>query len=710
MIEQDMYKKGSEKILGTLKTKRGKAKNFATLNEGMYLITREAFDLHELLKSNTVKKKPTWHKVANLEIIASALLLIASKLTIESDVKWKRHLLIEKVANEFLDSDMKLSLGFTEWIIENSSIFDKTVESKNRKTMVNYILKPEVSEKIISQINARAAQEFYPLPITEAPEDWGYSDTVVYGGYKTKQFPIVRGINTKKNPIILNNHLLKCLNSMQSVPYRINTTALEAVKSDLVEPKKSDYVKISFPKKSDNEWTPEEIEAIKLYKLQIKQYKSEVGKYRATKLMLDIADQYKNEERIYFPWNFDYRGRMYPIAVFLNPQGDDKTKGILEFADGITLNKAGERAMYYTLAGLFGADKESAENRIKIGKEVVNTNYLEADEPYQFLALQTQVQKWEADNSILIYTPCHLDGCANGSQHAAMLTGCKSTAYATNILPSPDGKRRDLYIEVANKSIELVKTSENTHEVIAYILECLESNGRKYAKNPTMVKIYGGKLQTFADSCLKNMNELNYIIDMVNQKTSFAFAKVISDALNIILKGGMVFEKWIQASSRVLTNENKGFRYTTPDGFVVSIDRKKRRSEVIRVKLNNRLIKLSINKNTPDIDSLKIKSGISPNVIHSLDATHLRMTLSKCIDVGMTQFNFIHDSFGCDMNNMNFLMNATKEAWIELYGNFDVAENLANQFRCQTDKEIISCSFLGGFDVNEVMKSEYFFS
>lgn len=707
MNEELMYKKGSEKVLNTLTNSRGNAKKFSSLNTGIYLITKEAFSLYEIIETNTSKRKPLWYNFITIETVVSALILISSKLTIESDVKWKRHLLIEKIANEFFEGDMKLGLGFTEWIIENSELFEKTITQKGIQKIVNYILNPVVTEDIIAQVNARAAREFYPLPMTEKPIQWHYEEEKAIGGYKTKQFPIVRGV---KNPSKLNDHLLRSINTLQAVPYRINTVALEAVKANLVEPKKSDFVKVDFPEKSDKKWTADEIDLIKLYKSQIKAYKSELGKYRANVLMLDIADQYKNEERIYFPWNFDYRGRKYPIAVFLNPQGDDAVKAILEFADGITLNDAGISAMYYTLAGLWGADKEEPEERIIIGKEVVSNNYLEADEPYQFLALQTKVKEWQSDNSALIYTPSHLDGCANGSQHTAMLTGCKSTAYATNILPSPDGKRRDLYIEVADKALELVRISDNLQDVIAYIVDCLESNGRKYAKNPTMTKVYSAKLQSFAQSCLKNMHDLNYIIDLCNEKTAFAFAKEIAKALDVILKGGTIWEKWIQATSKILTSNNKGFSWVTPDGFKVVVDRKKRKSKVLKIKLNGKTILLSVNENTPDIDSNKIKSGISPNVIHSFDATHLRMTESKCLDFGITQFNMIHDSFGCDMNNLWNLLRFTKEAWVEMYGNFDIAENLANQFRTQTDKEIESCSFLGGFNVEEVYKSNHFFS
>lgn len=105
---------------------------------------------------------------------------------------------------------------------------------------------------------------------------------------------------------------------------------------------------------------------------------------------------------------------MYPVSTFLSPQGDDKVKSMLEFKNGIKLTESGIKYVYYTLAGLWGADKESFENRVEIGKTVIYNNYKDADEPYQFLALQNQLLKWEEDHDTLIYTPCHLDGSCNG--------------------------------------------------------------------------------------------------------------------------------------------------------------------------------------------------------------------------------------------------------------------------------------------------------
>ncbi|MEE2186353.1 DNA-directed RNA polymerase, partial [Klebsiella pneumoniae] len=47
------------------------------------------------------------------------------------------------------------------------------------------------------------------------------------------------------------------------------------------------------------------------------------------------------------------------------------------------------------------------------------------------------------------------------------------------------------------------------------------------------------------------------------------------------------------------------------------------------------------------IDARKQESGIAPNFVHSMDGSHLRMTVVRSNEVyGVESFALIHDSFG----------------------------------------------------------------
>lgn len=62
----------------------------------------------------------------------------------------------------------------------------------------------------------------------------------------------------------------------------------------------------------------------------------------------------KNTERFYYPYNMDFRGRVYPIPAHLNHIGSDMGRGLLVFADGKPLGARGFYWLQVHLANLSG--------------------------------------------------------------------------------------------------------------------------------------------------------------------------------------------------------------------------------------------------------------------------------------------------------------------------------------------------------------------
>ena len=56
---------------------------------------------------------------------------------------------------------------------------------------------------------------------------------------------------------------------------------------------------------------------------------------------LQVAESYKNEERIFYPHNLDFRGRAYTLHGHLTHLGSDICRGILQFADSRPLGEEG---------------------------------------------------------------------------------------------------------------------------------------------------------------------------------------------------------------------------------------------------------------------------------------------------------------------------------------------------------------------------------
>jgi DNA-directed RNA polymerase len=96
----------------------------------------------------------------------------------------------------------------------------------------------------------------------------------------------------------------------------------------------------------------------------------------------------------------------------------------------------------------------------------------------------------------------------------------------------------------------------------------------------------------------------------------------------------------------------------------------------------------------------KQSQGASPNAIHSLDATHLAMTIDACnFDV-----TTIHDSFGCLFNNMPTLFKVVREQFVRLYSQDPLTHLMKEINGDLTNVEI------GTLDINKVLESEYAFA
>lgn len=96
----------------------------------------------------------------------------------------------------------------------------------------------------------------------------------------------------------------------------------------------------------------------------------------------------------------------------------------------------------------------------------------------------------------------------------------------------------------------------------------------------------------------------------------------------------------------------------------------------------------------------KQSQGASPNIIHSLDAAHLALTVYKA-DFKVTT---IHDSFGCHLADMPKLFTLLRETFLELYKQ-DPLTSIMKDIK----GDINSVKF-GNLDLNLILDSEYCFS
>ena len=653
--------------------------------------------------------------------------------------------------------DFGLAWRFLEICIHFSNYFDvdKSVVTSNNGYNWKFKYVSTLNEEILSYLATKARMAFYPMPMTVKPKPWKIVDGVVTGGYKTYQHPMVRSKN-KIDYTKFKKPVFDSINYIQSQPWVVNEDIVKVIENDLKHPIKSDYVKSVYPdpnpcrfdldlKSEDLDIEETELleiksyrskytELLQLYNAEVSDYESEVGKYKAVKIAVEIAKEYFGKT-IYFPHSFDFRGRIYPIAIGLSPQGSDAIKAMLNYSNGEKLNKEGEKWAWAYLTSLYGEDKLDFETRVKRGKELLSADYRDADEPYQFLSHQIELNKFLSDPDYEFNGRIHLDACNSGSQFTSAITRDLAGCKATNVIPtySEDGSqlRQDAYLLVANKSLELTcelietEQDEDRLEVLRLFKKLLEEKGRKICKRPVMVSNYGGTMGGRTDILWNMLRELKVDRKYITKKNAALFSRIIGDSIEGVLNGGKAFETYIHSMNDLISKSNKEIYWNTSDGFHV-VHRKNKELKPKRVTCflpNARkatgIIKKQFSK---DVSSTKMKSAIAPNYIHSLDAELLRKTALKMKKEGIKQSDWIHDSFGCLPNHVEKMLHLTKSEFSKLSRrrplktlHSELVEQVIENKKNLEKLEEIQFPNLKGFDdknggLDEVFKSDWFFS
>ena len=219
--------------------------------------------------------------------------------------------------------------------------------------------------------------------------------------------------------------------------------------------------------------------------------------------------------QIFFPYNIDFRGRVYPIPPNLNHVGSDLCRGLLSFSKSKPLGERGFHWLQIHLANLFGNTKISyperkawvTDNIHKIRE--VNDNpldgtqwWLTADEPWQALAVIRELVSAIDSGDPHTFSsslPIHQDGSCNGLQHYAALGRDLEGGTAVNLCPTE--LPQDVYLGVCDKVIQRIDEMVNspppslddekaTNSYNAAVL--LHGKvGRKTIKQTVMTSVYG---------------------------------------------------------------------------------------------------------------------------------------------------------------------------------------------------------------------------
>jgi DNA-directed RNA polymerase len=762
--ELRMKIKGEDRIWKDIYSKSQNSRTVTQSQTGQRLILDEAIRLTPIIISWITGSAKSGYKkeldetffdeneillkiTETLLLLTSSILIISGKST-SSNRQSKVTSIQEKL---FSKLSFESTWRFIEVIVESCSF----LSSKSVKENINGMAQTRVSyqcdlpSKIKEELTVLSCYAFFPEPMITKPVDWSFEDGAIKGGYETYQYEMVR-FRGEVDYTKYSENIFKAVNSAQSVAWRVNKKMVEVIKKELVFPNIEDFVKVEYPQIDENIWTIDEetlteeqkeenllmkqsyFKEVEIYKAEKSDFESEVGKYRAIKLALEIAELYQEYDEIYFPHSYDFRGRVYPIPVGLSPQGSDTVKSMIDYKKGEVLTERGKEWAYAYLTSLFGEDKIPFQDRVVRGKVLVNEDWKLADEPYQFLAHQLELKKLELDPNYEFKGRIHLDACNSGSQFTSAMTNDLDGCIATNVTPTYIKKvqdRQDAYILVAKKALTITnsllnKADTERKEELQFFHDLLTDKGRKVCKTAVMVSNYGGTEGGRSEIVWDVLRELKVDRCWITKSNAALFSKIIGQSIVGVLHGGKAFESYIHQMSAILTKTNKPTTWTTSDGFyVVHVKKKEGQGTQISCLLpgSRKVTTLLKKRYLNEISARKMKSAISPNFVHSLDAELLRRVLLRTVEEGILDTDWIHDSFGCLPNHVDKLLELTKIEFINLMESKPL-EMLDKELRGQVEKTKPNIKLLDAikipnlskgskpFDLKLVMQSEWFFS
>lgn len=484
---------------------------------------------------------------------------------------------------------------------------------------------------------------------------------------------------------------------------------------------------------------------------------------------LRIAETYADYEAIYFPYQLDFRGRIYAIPTF-NPQGNDVTKALLHFADAKPIND-GVAAGWLAIHGanVFGFDKASLEDRIQWVEEhtaeimasaedpLSNTFWHEADKPWQFLAFCYEWCGFQTEGyGYMSRLPIALDGSCSGIQHFSAMLRDRVGGAAVNLLPSE--KPSDIYQIVCDRVVAKLRAA--TQELGATIAQATPEklppqNGESLTLEPLAIAEIAKAMGEYSEGLLaagwlslqpnrkttkRQVMTLPYgstrfscreyteewMLDRIKElgvspftkevlfKASAYMSDLIWDSISEVVVAARRAMDWLQDCAKVVADEELPVYWTTPVGFRVMQQYRNTSSRRVKTKMGDAIVKLSLQEEETTIDKRRMANAISPNVVHSLDASHLMMTVAYAKDNGIEHFSLIHDSFGCHAADTHLFSACIRQAFVDLYEECDVIEDLRLQFIRQVtvgeEGKIPSCPGKGDLDLQEVLKSDFAFA
>lgn len=651
-----------------------------------------------------------------------------------------------------LTHEEKIMLGqkLVDLMITSTKLFEIVKDGVEGRESYYLVATEKTQEWIEHQHEMCEVMSPVYLPMIIPPKPWtNFNNGGYYSDNITLRNTLVKTRNKRAKSLYKGfsmPEVYSAINSIQKTAWRINTEVLEVLKEVWESgstlgglPSCDDLPLPAKAWTSDEEW--------KVYKelheeaynkwrratvLAHSENKRQKGKRVNMITRIRMAEKFSNEPEIYYPHCLDFRGRLYPIPMVggMHPQGDDSGKALLMFAEG---KKLGERGLYWLrvhLANTYGYDKASFDDRVQwvFDHEAAILDsaenpldgvryWADADSPYCFLAACIDYKKAIENPDHESHIPVAMDGSCNGLQHFSAMLRDEVGGQEVNLVPRD--KPADIYSKVAAHVSDIVMQEALSNSDKADVAKLWVGKiDRKMAKRNVMTLPYGAKKYGFKDQLMAELKDREK--DYLDTEDHFQPAVYLADRMykgigDIVIAARNAMD-WLQMVSGVVNEARVPISWTTPAGLLAYQEyqvQKVKQIDTFWGELKLRLY-LILKLDTDKLDVRKQTTGISPNFVHSMDASALMLTVNRLTAKGIKSFAMIHDSYGVHAADVDILHQELREAFIQMYTDHDVLEEFRTSVLEQLPEELREkvppVPPKGSLDLAQIRESRYFFA
>lgn len=553
---------------------------------------------------------------------------------------------------------------------------------------------------------------FVRKPIVQKFKDVQWDENVKQKGSTPSQ-TVVDGLNALMHTEwAINERVLEVMETLfRNNTCDANLPAFEFSAFDFAEP---------YPEKGTDEekakWCSRKEETYSAW------YKEETSRGRMM-VRLKVAKDLLRHKFFYHVYTCDFRGRANAACDLLSPQSGDFDRGLIMFAEPRKQTSIGMYWLKVHVANLFDQDKMPFDDRVKWVDANMDMFRRINDNPYDtrkdwtsskkkknpsFQRLAAVFDLCRTDG--MTQVPVQMDGSCNGVQHWAALMRDVYLAQKVNLVQTH--RPQDLYQFVADMmTAKMVEAPDDDSTHTKWAKRFLEHWGgkidRSVVKRAVMTDPYGVTFYGIRRYC-KTEGHLDWVGKEESAGAVMELATFIDGALKGTLVEANKGKTWLKQIADMASEMGKNLEWTTPCGFKVV----HQYYEILtRRSIATLFDKKELHFGSPDketIDSGSVNNAIAPNYVHSLDASHMWLTMKRMQEAGINAYSMIHDSYGCAAPDVNMMRAYTNEEFHRMH-----STNLLLEMKTEVESklgiELPDPPSTGDYNIDDVLDAEYFF-